>query len=101
MRSPRPLSAATYRALAIGGVALMLFGPGAYDWLRLTLRQRQLDRQLTTLVAEHEQLTQEHVRLQTDPTYVEGLIRSTFKVAQPGELVVPLTPSPSAKQSSQ
>lgn len=95
MNRPTPLSPSTYRTLTILAVTLVLFGPGAYDWLRLTVRQRQLDRQLAALSAEHEQLTQEHVRLQTDPTYVEGLIRSTFKVAQPGELVVPLAPASS------
>ena len=42
------------------------------------------------LKAQHERLSAEQARLASDPTYVEGLIRTTFKVAQPGEYVVPL-----------
>ena len=70
--------------------ALALFGPGLYEWIRLSLEQRGLDRQLAELAARHEQLVQEQERLQSDPAYVEGLIRSTFKLAKPGEYVIPL-----------
>ena len=79
---------------AIGLLILALFGPGTYHWVRLSLAQRRLDRQLVALTAEQARLTGEQQRLQSDSAYVEGLIRSTFKLAQPGELVVPLdTPS--------
>ncbi|PIQ83690.1 MAG: hypothetical protein COV75_06210 [Candidatus Omnitrophica bacterium CG11_big_fil_rev_8_21_14_0_20_63_9] len=99
MSAPRPLPPHAYRWLSFTVLALVLFGPGLYDWVRLSLWERRLDRQLSRLSAEHEQLTQEHVRLQTDPTYVEGLIRSTFKVAQPGEIVIPLESSRSVDNS--
>ena len=79
--------------MASGLVGLIVFGPGAYSWVKLSLEQRRLDRQLAALSAEHEQLVQEQERLQSDPTYVEGLIRTTFKLAQPGELVIPLDSS--------
>ena len=76
--------------LGVSVAGLVLFGPGLYEWARLSLMQRRLDRRLAELAAQHEQLEQEHERLQSDATYIEGLIRSTFKLAQPGELVIPL-----------
>jgi cell division protein FtsB len=57
---------------------------------RLSWEQRRLDRQLAQLKAAHAQLTAEETRLRTDPAYVEGLIRTTFKYAKPGEFVIPL-----------
>ena len=77
-------------ALGFGVVGLLLFGPGMYELMRLSIIQHRLDRRLAQLTAEQARLTAERTRLQTDPTYVEGLIRSTFKVSQPGELVIPL-----------
>ena len=85
--------------LGIGLVSLVLFGPGTYELIRLSLQQYQLDRRLNALKAEHERLTKEEARLQSDPTYVEGLIRTTFKVAQPGEYVIPLDPHQSTRKS--
>ena len=76
--------------------ALALFGPGLYAWIRLSLEQRRLERQLGELAARHEQLVQEQERLQSDPAYVEGLIRSTFKLAKPGEYVIPLDATPNS-----
>ena len=80
----------TMAAVLVGAV---VFGPGAYQWVRLSVEQRRLDRRLAALSAEHERLTHEQARLESDPAYVEGLIRSTFKLSQPGELVVPLDAS--------
>ena len=71
----------------------LLFGPNTYQLIRLYWRERQLDHRLATLSAEQDRLVKEHQRLASDPTYVEGLIRSTFKVAQPGEIVIPLDDS--------
>lgn len=73
-----------------GLAGVVVFGPGIYEVIRLSLIRHRLDRQLAALNAEHERLAQERRRLTSDAVYVEGLIRSTFKVAQPGELVVPL-----------
>ena len=79
------------RAISIGiVVALLLFGPGLVELGRLTWMEWRLDRRLAALSAQQEQLLQEQQRLQSDPAYVEGLIRSTFKLARPGELVIPL-----------
>jgi len=83
----------THWLVAGGLAAALLFGPDLYYYGRLSVLQRRLDRRLAVLSAEHERLTQEQARLQSDPTYVEGLIRSTFKWARPGEYVVPLEPS--------
>ena len=74
-------------------LAAILFGPGAYQWVRLSVEQRRLDRRLAALSAEQARLTIEQGRLESDSAYVEGLIRSTFKLSQPGELVVPLDAS--------
>ena len=76
--------------ISIGVLALLLFGPGIYEYLRLSMMQRKLDRRLADLASEGERLTQEEERLRSDPAYVEGLIRSTFKLAQPGEYVIPI-----------
>lgn len=75
--------------VGISGAAL-LFGPGLIQLARLSWQRRVLDRDVRRLEAAHAALLQERGRLTSDAVYVEGLIRSTFKVAKPGELVVPL-----------
>ena len=86
------------RRLWVAGLITLaaIFGPGLIQLARLSWEQRRLDRQLAQLSADHERLAQEERRLQTDPTYVEGLIRTTFKLAKPGELVIPLDASQSS-----
>ena len=74
----------------VGLAGLLVFGPGMFHLARLSLMQRKLDRRLADLSARQDQLTKEQARLQSDPTYLEGLIRSTFKVAKPGEVVIPI-----------
>ena len=80
------------RRVALGAslVALLLFGPGLYQMARLSIEQHRLDRRIATLDAAHERLEQRAARLESDPAYVEGLIRTTFKLAKPGEVVIPL-----------
>ena len=85
----------THWALPLGLLGLLVFGPGMVHLARLSLMQRALDRRLAALSARQEQLRQEQARLQSDPTYLEGLIRSTFKVAKPGEVVIPIDQPPS------
>ena len=81
----------TRRLILVGVVGvLVLFGPGAMHVLRLSVQQHRLDRRLAELDARHEALRQEEARLASDPTYVEGLIRTTFKWAKPDEYVIPL-----------
>ena len=83
------------RWLAWGALAAaMLLGPGLAELARLRWRQRSLDRELAALRAQQEQLAAERTRLETDPAYVEGLIRTTFKQSLPGELVIPLDAEP-------
>ena len=77
-----------------GVLGLMVFGPGMVHLARLSLMQRKLDRRLADLSVRQDRLTQEQERLQSDPTYLEGLVRSTFKVAKPGEYVIPLDRRP-------
>ena len=69
--------------------AAVVAGPGTVEWVRLALAQRRLDRQLEALSARRRQLRDEQRRLESDDAYVEGLFRSTFKVARPGEYVIP------------
>ena len=71
-------------------MAAVLFGPGLAHWAWLSWRERALERRLRELDALRQSLADEQQRLTGDPTYVEGVIRSTFKVAKPGEVVVPL-----------
>ncbi len=87
------------RIVTLAALAALLFGPDAYQWARLSWTQWRLDRQLSSLTAEKDRLTKARARLQSDPTYVEGLIRSTFKVSQPGEYVVPLNTTPPKDKS--
>ena len=87
----------TRQFIGLGLVALVLFGPGAVWLIRMEIRQRQLDRQLARLKTKQEQLAAEETRLRSDPAYVEGLIRTTFKFAKPDELVIPLEEGPQAK----
>ena len=80
------------------GLGLVLFGPGLVEMARLAWEQRRLDHQLAQLQRQQDALRTEEQRLRTDPAYMEGLIRTTFKYAQPGEYVIPLdsdTASPS------
>ena len=80
----------TRRLIEVGLAGLVLFGPGAIWLIRLEVRQRHFDHQLAQLKAKRAQLAAEQERLRSDPAYVEGLIRTTFKYAKPGELVIPL-----------
>ena len=81
-----------HRAASWAVLGLLVFGPGTYQWVRLSWTQWRLDRQLSVLAAEQDRLTRARGRLQSDPAHVEGLIRSTFKWAKPGEYVIPLDP---------
>ena len=79
--------------------ALLVFGPGMVAQVQAGWWEHQLSRQIAELRGVREELTQERDRLEQDPVYVEGLIRTTFKVANPDEVVVILddagTPSSS------
>ncbi len=81
--------------IAVGLVGLLVFGPGAYQLISLSIREHRLDQRLSELEAERERLTLMESRLRNDPAYVEGLIRTTFKVSKPGEYVIPLEDEPS------
>ena len=84
------MSARARWTMAFALLGFVVFGPGMVHLVRLSLMQRTLDRRLADLSAQQDRLKEEHARLQSDPTYLEGLIRSTFKVAKPGEVVVPV-----------
>lgn len=79
------------RLIALGAlVTALMVGPGAAQWAWLSWKQHRLTRQQRQAHERYQRLIQEQHRLTHDPVYVEGLIRSTFKVARPDELVVPL-----------
>ena len=83
-------------AWIVGGVFVAIaFGPGAVQQIKLAWQQHVMDRRLLALQYLHDTLTHEQERLTSDPVYLEGLTRSTFKIAKPGELVVPLASTPS------
>ena len=85
----------------VGGAVvffILAFGPGLIQLTQLAWQRHRLAARIRTLQATHQQLVDEHQRLTSDPTYVEGLIRSTFKMAKPGELVVPLESKESAQR---
>jgi cell division protein FtsB len=84
--------------VGIGLLTAVVFGPGLYHWVHLSRVERRLNRRLAELAAERERLAKEQQRLESDPAYVEGLIRSTFKLAKPGEYVIPLDPQPPSGQ---
>mgnify|MGYP001564275065 CR=1 FL=1 len=75
---------------AILSITLLAFGPGLIALAHLSWKRAMMERRLRELHATHQQLSDEQRRLHSDPTYVEDLIRSTFHVAKPDELVVPL-----------
>ena len=79
-------------------IAALVIGPGAAQLAWLSWRQHRLARQQRRLETLYQQLAQEQRRLTHDPVYVEGLIRSTFKVAKPDELVVPLASQESSRR---
>ena len=79
-----------HRWIAAAALAGAIFGPGLCYWAGLRWKRVTLEHRLRQLTAAHQRLEIEQERLTADPVYVEGLIRSTFKVAKPGELVVPI-----------
>jgi|GEM_PF-2923426 len=83
----------TRRRVGIAAVGTLLLGPGLGHWAQLSWQERLMNRRLRELELIRKTLTEEYDRLSSDPVYMEGLVRSTFKVAKPGELVVPLEAS--------
>jgi cell division protein FtsB len=79
------------RLLLVGVLGAVLFGHGLWQLASLSWMEYRLDQRLGSLAAERYRLAKEETRLRTNPAYVEGLIRSTFKLARPGEMVVPST----------
>ena len=71
-------------------IAILAFGPGLLHLLQISWQQHAADHRLHRLEATHRALVSEQEHLTNDPVYVEELARSTFKVAKPGELVVPI-----------
>ncbi len=77
-------------ALLLVGLA---FGRDAVAWVSLTQQRQALDRQLEQIASERAHLAKLEDKFKNNPVYVEDLIRSTFKVAAPGEIVIPLSSS--------
>jgi hypothetical protein len=76
--------------VGVGLAGLALFGPEGLQLARQAFLHWTTGRRLSQLEAERERLLAERERLERDPVYVEGLIRTTFKWAQPDEYVIPL-----------
>ena len=88
------------KLIAIGVLGVLLFGSGLFNLAVLSFKNRREEAKIKRLEAQYEKLIDERDRLKNDPTYVEDLARSTFKVAKPGEIVVPIEPE-TRKKSSQ
>ncbi len=76
--------------LALGALAAVLVSAGLFDLLGMSARQVRYEWELARLKREQARLLAQRERLKNDPTYVEGLIRTTFKRSKRGELVIPL-----------
>ncbi len=88
--------------LSLIGLAgtLGIFGPGLWELARLSRLQRSWDLRLSQLASERKRLVIEEQRLRSDPTYVEGWIRTTFKQTRPGEYIISLNQKPTADAST-
>lgn len=67
-----------------------LVGRSGVEYVRLSLKEWRLNRQLDVVQSQYEDLLKRRERFQNDPAYVEGLIRTTFKQARKDEYVIPL-----------
>jgi len=83
--------------LVVGG--LLLVGPGLVVLLQMAWHERRLAREHRALERTHHALAQEYERLSSDPVYLERVVRATFKVARPNEVVVPLEAIESSERS--
>ena len=83
---------------AAGIVAAVAFGPGLLDWVWISWHQISAGRRLSALKTQHAELAAEQQRLTSDPLYVEDLARSTLKVSQKDEIVIPLHSSQSSRR---
>ena len=91
MGTGRNLPSRKARRLGLSLIVLaVLVGPGLCHLVCLSWWRHTLQRKQHALETAHQELARERERLTSDSTYVEGLIRATFKLAKPGELVVPL-----------
>ncbi len=68
----------------------VIFGPDAWHSVQMHFQERRVDQRLAVLDADFEHYQQEKERLTEDDTYIEGMIRSTFKYSRPNEVVIPL-----------
>jgi cell division protein FtsB len=76
----------TVAVLGVGGQSL------ARVW-QMTRDVDRLERELVTLRAETEQLSQAVSRLQSDPVTIERMAREALGLVKPGERVLVLPPS--------
>ena len=82
---------ASWRVRLMALAAAAILGPALVQLAIMFWQDHRLSRQLQGRQAAYDSLKAEQERLRTNPVYVEGLTRTTFKVAKPGELVVPLS----------
>ena len=76
--------------IGLSAAGALVFGSGLIQQIQLAIRRHAVSRDVKRLEATHQALLEERRRLTSDPVYLEDRVRSTFKVAKPGELVVPL-----------
>ena len=76
--------------VALTAAVALVAGPGLWQGAWMSWREHALATKQRRVEALYRSLQAERQRLSSDPVYVEGLIRSTFKVAKPDEIVLPL-----------
>ena len=75
------------------GVSACLFGNrGFWDLVRQFREIKHSQKLLTSLRAEHDRLTAELTRIQTDPRYTEYLIRKYLGYVKKGEVEYRILP---------
>lgn len=68
----------------------VVFLPDAWHAWQLRNTRVEVDQRLESMDSEFKKYQEQKHRLLSDETYIEGLVRSTFKLARPDEVVIPI-----------
>jgi cell division protein FtsB len=69
-------------------VLFVIFLPGITRYTQLKARQARLDSGIEKLRVDEAGLRKEQDKLQSDPTYIEKVVRDKLQVANEGETIV-------------
>ncbi len=82
---------------AVAFVILVLFLPTFRRMQDVKQRDVEYQARIAELTAENKALTEEKRKLEEDPVYLEKVAREKMGLIREGEVVVQLTPEPSAQ----